>query len=138
MTNPASTPITACPQADELERFIGEGESDQSVREHVERCESCREQCKAIRDNLEFMQDFLSAVAPTRMLAREARLPPPTPDELPGYRLTHEIGRGGQGVVYDGVQLETHRRVAVKMIDPMGSGGGLGRRARHRLTGRFS
>jgi serine/threonine-protein kinase len=32
------------------------------------------------------------------------------------YRLTREIGRGGMGAVYEGVQLRLNKRVAVKMM----------------------
>ncbi|TWT40422.1 Serine/threonine-protein kinase StkP [Phycisphaerae bacterium RAS1] len=37
-------------------------------------------------------------------------------ESLPGYRLLREIHRGGQGVVYQGIQLSTGRKVAVKVM----------------------
>ncbi len=37
-------------------------------------------------------------------------------DALPGYELIGEIHRGGQGVVYEGVQRSTRRRVAIKVL----------------------
>ncbi|MBX3362699.1 MAG: serine/threonine protein kinase [Phycisphaeraceae bacterium] len=36
--------------------------------------------------------------------------------EVPGYDLIEEIGRGGMGVVYEGYQRSTGRRVAVKFM----------------------
>lgn len=36
--------------------------------------------------------------------------------EIPGYDLIEEIGRGGMGVVYEGYQRSTGRRVAVKFM----------------------
>jgi len=36
--------------------------------------------------------------------------------EIPGYDLIGEIGRGGQGVVYEAIQRATGRRVAVKVM----------------------
>ncbi|MHC5110575.1 MAG: tetratricopeptide repeat protein [Planctomycetota bacterium] len=38
------------------------------------------------------------------------------PEELPGYKLEREIHRGGQGVVYLGIQNSTGRRVAIKFM----------------------
>ena len=38
------------------------------------------------------------------------------PDSLPGYRIIGEIHRGGQGVVYQGVQESTGRTVAIKVM----------------------
>ncbi|MCY2954350.1 MAG: protein kinase [Planctomycetota bacterium] len=35
---------------------------------------------------------------------------------IPGYQLLHEISRGGQGVVYQAVQISTHRKVAIKVL----------------------
>jgi serine/threonine-protein kinase len=37
---------------------------------------------------------------------------------IAGYRLVSLIGRGGMGVVYEGVQLTLDRPVALKLIDP--------------------
>lgn len=40
----------------------------------------------------------------------------PTKDAFPGYDILREIHRGGQGVVYLATQLNTKRRVAVKVM----------------------
>lgn len=37
-------------------------------------------------------------------------------DAIPGYEITHEIHRGGQGVVYAAMQLATRRTVAIKVM----------------------
>ncbi len=46
--------------------------------------------------------------------SRTAR--PSLPERLPGYRIVDEIHRGGQGVVYRGVQQSTGRTVAIKVM----------------------
>ncbi len=38
------------------------------------------------------------------------------PDSFPGYELTREVHRGGQGVVYQAVQKATRRKVAIKVL----------------------
>jgi serine/threonine protein kinase len=38
------------------------------------------------------------------------------PDMLPGYELIRKIHRGGQGVVYQAIQVATKRKVAIKVI----------------------
>jgi tRNA A-37 threonylcarbamoyl transferase component Bud32/predicted esterase len=43
-----------------------------------------------------------------------ARMPPI--DSFPGYELTREIHRGGQGIVYQAIQTSTRRKVAIKML----------------------
>ena len=37
--------------------------------------------------------------------------------DIPGYRLTRLIGRGGMGAVYEADQIESGRRVALKILD---------------------
>ncbi len=38
------------------------------------------------------------------------------PESIPGYRILREIHRGGQGVVYEAIQVSTGRTVAVKVM----------------------
>ncbi len=40
----------------------------------------------------------------------------PPPDSFPGYELTREVHRGGQGVVYQAMQKATKRKVAIKVL----------------------
>jgi tetratricopeptide (TPR) repeat protein len=54
-----------------------------------------------------------SASSAARRRPGDAAMPPGT---LPGYQIVEEIHRGGQGVVYRGVQQSTGRTVAVKVM----------------------
>lgn len=60
---------------------------------------------------------ILAARAEAEVLSRSGDPPTSIPsDSLPGYRLLHEIHRGGQGVVYRAHQEATGRTVAVKVM----------------------
>lgn len=47
--------------------------------------------------------------------------PPPLPDHIGPYRVVREIGRGGMGVVYEAVQSDPARTVALKVLSAFGS-----------------
>src|SRR5438046_2210168 len=72
---------------------------------------------------------FPAHLEPTRLLdaprAPVEPFPPPEhpPQPLPmldGYELIQVIGRGGMGLVYEGYQRSTGRRVAVKFMHDFG------------------
>jgi hypothetical protein len=44
------------------------------------------------------------------------RTPDPAPSQIGSYRILREIGRGGMGAVYEALQAQPHRRVALKLI----------------------
>lgn len=46
---------------------------------------------------------------------------PRLPDHIGAYRVVREIGRGGMGVVYEAVQTDPPRTVAVKVLSAFGS-----------------
>lgn len=73
------------------------------------------------------MRDMLERLGP-EALSSAAR-PLPSPASVPGYQLVRELARGGQGAVYEAVQLDTRRRVALKVIETDAPG----RSARRRL-----
>lgn len=112
-----SVPAT-CPALDELERAIQQNDVPPEMADHLQRCAACRAAEQQIRDNLSFMKGMLAELSDggsSGVLSRS--ITPPDPDLLPGYSLTREIARGGQGTVFEGIQTATRRRVAVKVID---------------------
>jgi serine/threonine protein kinase len=104
-----------CIDPESLERAIADGTVTEDMRSHLGVCPACRELEQMMRENIAFMGDVAVKLG-SDVLA----LPPRAivdPTMLPGYELVREIARGGQGVVYEAVQIETKRRVAVKVIE---------------------
>jgi len=120
---PSLEAMIDCPGAEALERLAVGDAADPSLRAHLERCQSCRATIEAIRADNMLIEEW-----------REAELPGPSTDvrsqhdasvntaeesqapSIPGFEIRAEIGRGGQGVVYDAVQTATRRRVALKLL----------------------
>ena len=46
----------------------------------------------------------------------ERRTPDPPPSQIGSYQILREIGRGGMGAVYEALQAQPRRRVALKLI----------------------
>ena len=110
---------------------LGEAE-DARVREHLSECQACA------RLDAEVVARHENIVAQFRGLSRvetalaPAATPPDrhtVPDhpsgnhtvrlhavELEGYQVIREIHRGGQGVVYQALQISTKRKVAIKVL----------------------
>lgn len=112
----SSEGVSACPTADEIERSLAEGSRDERIAAHVAGCAACRASAAMIRENAAFMREFLGEVGEAAAAAPAAS--PPPADILPGYHIVSEIARGGQGTVYEAIQTQTKRRVAIKMLEP--------------------
>ncbi len=122
MTAPAPSP---CPPADALEQAIVAGPLPAPLSLHVDACAACGELARQIRENLAFMAGLRGVFDGDASLDTAQPQPLPADDLLPNYHILREAGRGAQGVLYEAVQLDTKRRVAVKLVDPgVGSGSG--------------
>ncbi len=103
-------PTSVCLFDDQIEAAARGSLDDPSARLHLERCPRCRAAADAVRSDDEFLArlERAGAVAP-------APVRPELPPAVPGYRILGEIKRGGQGVVYEAVQIATERKVALKV-----------------------
>jgi eukaryotic-like serine/threonine-protein kinase len=93
----------ACPDDDELAALIDgtlEASRRSAIMKHVERCVACGE---LVSSALGGSQDR-SVIVPGSTVGR--------------YRVTRLLGAGGMGIVYEAVDPELDRRVAIKVLRP--------------------
>jgi eukaryotic-like serine/threonine-protein kinase len=120
----AATPET-CPPSEVLEGIAVGGAATSAVRDHLTTCDTCQRELHRIREDNNFLRDFLIS----RGLTTHLPAGPAATIEVPGYEIIREIHRGGQGVVYQAVQQSTSRNVAIKVMK-QGPFATLGDRAR--------
>ncbi|MCC6677013.1 MAG: protein kinase [Phycisphaerales bacterium] len=107
-----------CPDLPALEAFAAGGCTDESVAAHVGACPACSAAVARAREINTFLADVRPVLAgqhasePAPRLLRESI----KPNLVSGYQILEEIHRGGQGVVYRALQVQTQRIVAIKML----------------------
>ncbi|MEO1130983.1 MAG: serine/threonine-protein kinase, partial [Planctomycetota bacterium] len=109
-----SSPVSSCPTPDTLDAIAAGASTSDTVRQHIAHCSTCAEHIDATR----FAQRFATVLNDGNAHA------PPATDALPdifGYRVLHEVSRGGQGIVYRAVQRLTGQDVAIKVLHPSGT-----------------
>ena len=99
----------------ELEQFASDALDDRtktSLALHITNCSECAGRLTDVRLNLEIGRLVHSVLTdvPTE------RSQPPLPESIGPYTVRREIGRGGMGVVYEGMQKDPARRVALKVL----------------------
>jgi eukaryotic-like serine/threonine-protein kinase len=107
-----STAPPPCPPSDVLEGIALGNAVPPPWRAHLDQCDACRLALQRMVEDNRFLSGFLiSGAWPTVPLPRMI-----TEIDIPGYQVIREIHRGGQGVVYQALQLSTKRDVAVKVM----------------------
>lgn len=102
-----------CPSPSALEAFATGGlDTSGAIASHIRVCKVCAVYVDDTRENAR----FLAGVVPERSFRAPAQEIPRTSNISPGYSIVREIARGGQGIVYEGIQIDTKRRVALKML----------------------
>lgn len=123
---------TDCPGLDALELALAQGPLPAALQSHIDRCPACAQRARQISGNLSFVGSLRQHIAPDSLKTitrQSAPAPEPIPS-LPNYRLLRQVARGAQGILYEATQLDTKRRVAVKLVDPGTSEASAARRFR--------
>lgn len=131
--------MSECPSEERLAEYAaGACGADEAsaVERHAERCESCRAWLTRERQVADWFDGVCQDVG-TEVLrevpgpdaadsrtaghpqeAQDAREDPGTGLKIPDCRIIRQLSRGGQGIVYEALQLSTKRKVAVKVLLP--------------------
>ncbi|MBL8763149.1 MAG: protein kinase [Phycisphaerae bacterium] len=103
--------VTACPDDDVLRRIASGQPCGPGTEAHVAGCARCARRLAACPG----LDAFLAEVAVAER-NRPKIAAAPALVVVPGYSIAGEISRGGQGVVYRAIQIQTKRRVALKVL----------------------
>lgn len=102
----------ACPSFGVLECHVRGEPLNKQTLQHIESCPLCQTQL----DDMRQIDAFLTNIVTQADEALDASPEWRRPDSIKGLTISKEIGRGGQGVVYEAVQEAAHRTVAIKVL----------------------
>ena len=125
-----------CPSPEVLRAFTNGDLSEtrlDGLGEHLESCPDCERQLARLDGLADTVVLELRARLPASTGALTAEGQSPTgaalipldsavtvPTHMDDFRIIHEIGRGGMGVVYEAFQCSLNRHVAIKMLPKRG------------------
>jgi len=105
-----------CPDVGDLEQFLS-GELDAgprtAIENHIDACGNCSSIITSIGEN----KGMAEAIRAAYGAVDERAFGFAVPDTIGSFRVVREIGRGGMGVVYEALQEDPPRPVAVKMLN---------------------
>ena len=107
------TDTACCLDEARLEALAGDRPVEDADRAHASSCAHCRARLEEVRNNNAFLSEMRKSWDGWSD-ASDGGLH--DDDVITGYTVLEEIHRGGQGIVYRGIQREANRTVAIKML----------------------
>lgn len=88
----------------EEELWSGIDRASPEIQRHLKGCTTCQSRAAVYKSNI---KDVIKASTPNL---------PPIPDKIGLYTIHRRLGQGGMGIVYEGEQQATQRKVAIKVV----------------------